>query len=148
MDLNTLISVGSLVYSSKTGRYLFLLRNKQSYSNSWGLVGGKLEPGETIQEGLFREIQEEIGELKIIKLIPLEKFTSDNSKFVYHTFLTLVHDEFVPTLNEEHKGYCWVELEDYPKPLHPGVWKTFSFDTVLEKIKTFEFINQPLEQIV
>ena len=147
MDSNTLISAGALVYSTKTGRYLFLLRNGSSYDSNWGLVGGKLEPGETIYQGLHREIKEEIGMCDVTKLIPLEQFTSENNRFIYHTFLAVVCDEFIPTLNDEHKGYCWVRLEDYPKPLHPGVWKTFNFDVVLEKIKTFEFINQPLVQI-
>lgn len=148
MDTNTLISAGALIYSTRTGRYLFLLRNGHTYSNSWGLVGGKLEADETIYQGLNREVKEEIGSCDITKLIPIEQFTSDNGKFIYHTFLAVVDDEFMPVLNNEHKGYCWVKLEDYPKPLHPGVWRTFNFDDVLDKIKTFEFINQPLAQTV
>jgi 8-oxo-dGTP pyrophosphatase MutT (NUDIX family) len=146
MDTNTLISAGALIYSTRTGRYLFLLRSGTSYSNSWGLVGGKLEENETIYQGLNREIKEEVGDCDITKLIPLEQFTSDNGNFIYHTFLAVVVDEFMPMLNDEHKGYCWVNIEDYPKPLHPGVWRTFNFDDVLDKIKTFEFINQPLVQ--
>jgi 8-oxo-dGTP pyrophosphatase MutT (NUDIX family) len=142
MDANTLIGAGALIYSNKTRRYLFLLRSGGSYNNSWGLVGGKLEKGETILQGLTREIAEEIGHCEISKLAPIEQFTSDNGKFIYHTFLALVEDEFVPELNSEHSGYCWVKLGNYPKPLHPGVWKTFNFEEVLEKIDTFEFINQ------
>jgi 8-oxo-dGTP pyrophosphatase MutT (NUDIX family) len=148
MDSNTLIGAGALLYSQRTGRYLFLLRNTDSYNSSWGLVGGKLLPNETIYQGLHREINEEIGTCDVTKLIPIEQFTSDNNKFIYHTFLAVVSDEFVPNLNYEHKGYCWVYLEDYPRPLHPGVWNTFKFNSILEKIKTFEFINQPLTQIL
>jgi 8-oxo-dGTP pyrophosphatase MutT (NUDIX family) len=148
MDTNTLISAGVLIYSAQTGRYLFLLRNGHAYNNSWGLVGGKLELGETIYQGLSREVKEEIGSCDVTKLTPIEQFTSDNGKFIYHTFLTVVDNEFIPVLNNEHKGYCWVKLENYPKPLHPGVWRTFNFDDVLDKIKTFEFINQPLVQTV
>jgi 8-oxo-dGTP pyrophosphatase MutT (NUDIX family) len=146
MDSNTLIGAGALIYSHNTGRYLFLLRNGDSYNNSWGLAGGKLEAGETIFQGLHREVLEEIGFCDITKLIPIEQFTSDNGKFIYHTFVAVVDDEFMPTLNDEHKGYCWVKLADYPKPLHPGVWRTFNFDDILDKIKTCEFINQPLVQ--
>lgn len=148
MDTHTLISAGALIYSSSTGRYLFLLRNGASYNNTWGLVGGKLEPDETIYQGLHREIFEEVGKCEIEKLIPLEQFTSENKRFIYHTYLGVVADEFIPSLNEEHKGYCWVKLDNYPKPLHPGVWNTFKFESVMEKIKTFEFINRSLEQTV
>ena len=49
-----------------------------------------------------------------------------------------VEDEFVPKLNDEHRGYAWTSIEDHPKPLHPGVWRTFNFQVILDKIKTFE----------
>lgn len=141
MDSNTLVGVGALFYSRRTGRYLFLLRQGTSYNNNWGLVGGKLETGETLYQGLCREITEEIGGSPEFKLVPVEQFTSDNERFVYHTFLAIVEDEFVPKLNHEHKGYCWVGLDDYPRPLHPGVWKTFNFEDVMEKIKTATKVN-------
>lgn len=48
--------------------------------------------------------------------------------------------EFLPILNEEHRGFCWVELDDHPKPLHPGVWRTINFEAVTKKIKTIEKI--------
>ena len=141
MDVVNLISAGALIYCRKTHRYLFLLRNGSKHSGSWGLVGGKIEPGETVVEGLNREIAEELGGMiKDAKLIPIEKFTSDTSKFEYHTYIITVDEEFVPILNHEHRGYCWVHLDDYPKPLHPGVWRTFKFNSVIEKIKTLETV--------
>jgi len=132
---------GALVYAKSTNRYLFLLRNKSRQNGHWGIVGGKIDPGETVIQALVREIQEEIGQdYSKNKFIPLETFTADNQKFVYYTFLVTVEDEFVPTLNEEHRGYCWVELNDYPKPLHPGLWRSFNFDIIKKKIKTLESI--------
>ena len=133
--------VGALVYVRSTNRYLFLLRNKSKHSGSWGIVGGKVDPGETVIQALVREIVEEIGQdFTNRKFIPLETFTSDNKKFVYYTFLVTVEEEFVPVLNNEHRGYCWVELQDHPKPLHPGLWRSFNFDIVKKKIKTLETI--------
>jgi len=132
---------GALIYAKNTNRYLFLLRDKSKYAGSWGIAGGKIEPGETVITGLVREIKEEIGvDYQKRKFIPLETFTADNRKFIYYTFLVSVDDEFVPKLNEEHRGYCWVTLDDHPKPLHPGLWRSFNFDIVKQKIKTLESI--------
>lgn len=133
--------VGALIYSRSTNRYLFLLRNKSRQSGHWGIAGGKIDAGETVIQALVREIQEEIGEdYSKNKFIPLETFTADNEKFVYYTFLVTVDAEFIPKLNDEHRGYCWVELNDHPKPLHPGLWRSFNFDIIKKKIKTLESI--------
>lgn len=135
--------VGAFIYSVSTKRYLFLLRNESKYSGTWGVAGGKVESGESIAESLLREITEELGgTIQNAKLIPVEKFTSDNKKFIYNTFVVPVDDEFIPVLNSEHRGYCWVKLEDHPKPLHPGVWRTINFDSVVAKIKTLETVLQ------
>jgi len=102
-------------------------------------VGGKIEPNETVVAGLTREIAEELGGIIAdAKLVPIEKFTSDTGKFEYHTYVIRVDEEFAPVLNREHRGYCWVPLDDYPKPLHPGVWRSFKFASVIDKIRTLE----------
>ena len=134
-------SVGALIYSIRTKRYLFLLRDGYKFAGTWGLVGGKIEAGETPIVALLREMTEEIGGIITDpKIIPIEKFTSDNGNFTYHTFVTPVDDEFMPELNSEHRGYCWVKLGDLPKPLHPGFWKTINFDSVMKKLAVLESI--------
>lgn len=137
----SLSSTGALIYCTSTRRYLFLLRNSTRHAGSWGIVGGKVESGETVIQGLQREIREELGgEIKGAKLIPIEQYTSDDNRFIFYTYLIGVEEEFVPVLNSEHRGYCWVRLEDHPKPLHPGVWRSFKFTAIVDKLKTMETV--------
>lgn len=143
------IGCGALIFCTTTQRYLFLLRNQKKHAGSWGLVGGGVNSDESPGQALQREISEEIGTIVFEKIIPLEKFTSENNNFEYHTYFIPVEQEFVPQLNDEHRGYAWTLLEDHPKPLHPGVWRTFNFKSVMNKIKTVEStICQLPEQIV
>lgn len=141
LDAGVIEGVGTFIYSTSTHRYLFLLRNTKKYAGTWGLAGGGIEAGEQLLDSLYRELDEELGyDFTQTKVIPIEKFTSDNGHFNYHTFLIPVDEEFIPLLNNEHRGYCWVGLEDHPRPLHPGVWRTINFSAVVEKIKTLETI--------
>lgn len=142
MEPSNIIAAGALIFCAKTHRYLFLLRSGNSHAGSWGIIGGKIQPSESVIDGLHREIREEINfDLSHNKAIPVEKFTSDAGNFCYHTYIIIVEDEFVPILNSEHRGYCWVPLQDYPRPMHPGVWRTFSFDSIINKIKTVETLT-------
>ena len=128
-----------MIYCTSTNRYLFLLRSNGRYSNTWGLVGGKIEINESVQQGLEREIQEELGGIiKDAKYVPVEQYTSDNKKFTYHTFLIKVEQEFVPELNDEHVGWAWLNSGTWPRPMHPGLWSTVNFDAVREKTSVME----------
>lgn len=139
MDSSSIEGVGAFIYCVSTHRYLFLLRNTKKYAGTWGLAGGGLEPGENLSSSLFRELNEELNyDFSSSKIVPIEKFTSEKNNFAYHTFLLPVTEEFTPLLNHEHRGYCWVYLDDHPKPLHPGVWRTINFKEVVDKIKTLE----------
>jgi len=127
-------SVGVFFYSNKTKRYLFLLRKDKKIPSTWGIPGGKVEDDETLFDALARECLEEIGYFpKKPKIIPIQKFVNNN--FTYHTFFCGIQNEFIPKLNDEHCGYAWVEENQYPKPLHPGVFSTVNFDIVKEKLK-------------
>lgn len=129
-------AVGVWFYSLDTRRYLFLLRNDAKNPGTWGLPGGKAEPGETLMTAIQRECEEEIGGVPdYIKLVPLEQFTSPDGKFCYHTFFCCVSQEFKPVLNDEHLGYAWIDSMTVPRPMHPGLWNTINIDVIRSKIE-------------
>ena len=138
-NLKTVSAVGIWFYSQATNRYLYLMRNDDKHPNSWGLPGGKMEAGESMMAAMIRECEEELGAWpEYIKLMPLEKFTSADGIFAYHTFFCVVESEFVPRLNDEHAGYAWIDSGTNPRPMHPGLWSTINFDAVQEKISTIQ----------
>lgn len=127
---------GALFLSIKTKRFLFLMRADDTYTNTWATVGGRAESGETVIESLSREIQEEIGFLPIVrKTIPVDLFISNDQRFEFHTFICLVDNEFIPKLNQEHKGYAWSGIDSYPKPLHPALFNALQLPELKSKIE-------------
>ena len=139
MESNTINAVGIWFYSVTTHRYLYLMRNDPKHPDCWGLPGGKIESGETIIDAIQRECQEELGTMpEYIRLVPLEKFTSPDQGFAYHTFFCSVAEEFCPTLNNEHVGWAWIASGTWPKPMHPGLWSTVNLEAVQNKIQTVE----------
>jgi 8-oxo-dGTP pyrophosphatase MutT (NUDIX family) len=135
--MNDIICSGGLVLAKDTKRFLFLLRNQGKTAGTWGIVGGKKEPGDKTPYGaLQREIEEEIGQTpKIVKTIPLELFTSEDQHFYFNTYVVIVEHEFIPTLNNEHVGYAWCDFNQWPKPLHQGVKRSLLNKTNKTKLE-------------
>lgn len=138
-----IVCSGALIYAKNTHRLLLLQKARGKHAGTWGLVGGTTIEGENPWQGLQREIQEEIGSLPdIIKTLPLETFVSNDLVFNFHTYLCVVHDEFIPILSEEHCGWAWVVMDQAPKPLHQGLKNSFSNRAVRAKLQTvFEVVD-------
>jgi len=113
---------GAVIYCTSTNRILMQLRShNSSFPLTWSLWGGKVEKDERPFQALQRELKEELGLVpEMIKVYPLHQYQSKDEYFVYETFCCLVNKEFVPTLNDESSGYCWVNVGFWPKPLHNG----------------------------
>lgn len=112
---------GVLFVCPSTERVLLVYRSGMSNEpHSWAMVGGEVEKGESIEEGLHREIREEIGEVPLdFKLEPSYVYKNDNHKnegvsFEYHNYIAIVPNEFDPKLNWEHSAYGWFPFEKLP----------------------------------
>lgn len=139
LESSTVTAVGVWFYSLDTQRYLYLLRNDARHPGTWGLPGGKSNDKETLIQTIERECCEEMGFMpKYLKLMPVEQFTSQDGKFLYHTFFCSVQSEFIPVLNDEHIGWAWINAGSWPKPMHPGLWSTVNFESVRDKTTAME----------
>lgn len=139
MEPGVINAIGVWFYSTKTGRYLYLMRNDPRHPGSWALPGGKIEAGETLITAMQRECEEELGFMpEYTRLIPLEKFTSADQGFVYHTFFCAVDNEFQPQLNHEHTGWAWIASGQWPRPMHPGLWSMVQVEAIQGKIQQAE----------
>ena len=139
MESSAINAVGIWFYAVSTNRYLYLMRSDPKHPGAWGLPGGRIEPGESLRDAMFRECREELGFVPdFLRLVPIEKFTTVDGIFAYHTFYCSVENEFVPDLNHEHLGYAWIDSNTWPKPMHPGLWSTVNIEAVRTKIQTIE----------
>ena len=100
----------------RTGRYLLARRQDIGW---WHLVGGGLEYGETIQQGLLREVQEEIGaSVDILRLVGV--YAKPQKQEVVLTFLChLATDTAEPRISDEITEIGWFAPDDLPQPLLP-----------------------------
>jgi 8-oxo-dGTP pyrophosphatase MutT (NUDIX family) len=95
-----------------------LRSTEEKWSGTWGLWGGRSNPKESPRDTLLRECQEETGMTEWKKIVPLHRYVSKDKKFIYDTFCLVVEKEFLPILDHESDGYCWLPLGVQPKPLH------------------------------
>jgi len=79
-----LVGVGAVV--EQEGRVLLVRRGSEPLKGHWTLPGGALELGESLGEGVVREVREETGlEVEPIELIEvLDRIHRDGGRVRYH----------------------------------------------------------------
>ena len=130
---------GGCIVAKDTHRVLLQQRTMNgTYPRNWGFFGGKVEDNENVSQALLRELVEEIDisiEDDIVKIYPLDQYHSRDGEFSYYSFVILVENEFIPSINHESGGYAWVDTNYIPKPLHPGTRRTLFIKKKLKIIK-------------
>jgi 8-oxo-dGTP diphosphatase len=90
------------------GKVLLARRSLQrkAYAGLWSFPGGHVEPGETLEQALVRELREEIGIVPItydaIGTIP-----DPNAPAIYHLYAVTRWDGMPTIQDEEHSELRW-----------------------------------------
>lgn len=140
-----MIQAGGVIFLSlKTKRICLFLRSTEvSNPHTWGFIGGKINPNESVISGISREIQEEMGFIpKVVKSIPVDVYKSNDANFRYYSLIVTVEEEFIPELNYENSGYGWFGVDALPRPLHVGAKSVLlhnDFKRILDEIVTDSF---------
>lgn len=128
-----LVTGGALIRDSK-GR---ILLQKRSDYGDWGLPGGAMEPGESIEETMIREVREETG-IIVEAYDFLSVYTGERMKYKYPDGNEVV---FVMFLFE-------VKIDEQGMLLNDG--KTLDYQDTNNESLTLEFFEErhiDIEQI-
>ena len=101
----------SLLMVVKDNKILLFKRSETDESNpgKWAMIGGGVDPGETPEQALTREVKEEAG-------VFLQNFTNlkryEYGNVILNVFYTNTFDEANIKLNKEHSEYKYFTLEE------------------------------------
>lgn len=113
-------AAGVLIKCTSTGNVFLLLRNDRV--PKWSLMSGEIEKGETLIEGLKREIGEELqvsSDGIEFKFMSTEQGTVKN--MIFHYYEGFTSEEFTPKLNNENLKWGWFSKDNLPSPLFVGL---------------------------
>ncbi len=126
-------AAGTLLVAEASGRVLLLYR---ADGEGWATPGGMSEPGETPAQTAQRELEEETGlapmftecvvGYEFVRLSDGAVVSASEdglpgaAVLLYTMFVCTVRDEFVPSLDGEHRTWRWARPADAEGRLHPG----------------------------
>lgn len=109
----------AVVFDGK-GRFLMTSRPEgKVYAGYWEFPGGKIEPGETAEDALRREMREELGaEIFDCKEVKTSVFTYPHAAVHLHFIQCRLKSGAIKAL--EGQEFKFVTMEDLPEPILPA----------------------------
>lgn len=92
------------------GKILATQRGYGDFKDGWEFPGGKMEPGETMQQAIIREIQEELGvTISPTKLVTTVEYDYPTFHLTMHCLLSTVVEGEIKLI--EHEDAKWLTKE-------------------------------------
>ena len=113
------VGVGGFIVHNH--RLLLVRRAKPPEKDAWSIPGGKVEPGETLEDAVAREIAEEVGlRVEVERLLNLTQYFVPElgQHWLAPSFLCRVpgRRDVVPAVAEVREAR-WFAFDDLPTPL-------------------------------
>ncbi len=83
---------------------------RDRYFGKWEFPGGKIRADETVEQALYRELNEELG-ICVIGSAPFDSFSYDYPDRKVMLDFHLVNDYIGEPSAREQQDLCWVEIE-------------------------------------
>jgi 8-oxo-dGTP diphosphatase len=114
MDMKPFALAIRLLLFNKDGEVLLLQRSKSSKTNPgrWELPGGKIDPGESFDTALNREIMEETG---LVVRISHAAGTAEQIVPGWHVVHLMMTGSAISgkiRISDEHEEYRWVGIDE------------------------------------
>lgn len=95
----------------KKGNKIFATqRGYGEFKGSWEFPGGKMEPGETPQQALCREIKEELEtEISVDQFVTTVNYDYPSFNLTMHCFICSIKEGNLTLL--EHSAAKWLDME-------------------------------------
>ena len=119
-----------VVIRDDDNRCLLLRRSMGSGTNAgeWEFPGGKIEPGESFDEGLLREVLEETGLVILLrKVAGCAEFELPDRKVAYLILEGRVQSGQL-RLSDEHDAFDWVPIAELPRMDIAEQFQKFALD--------------------
>lgn len=105
------IEVVAAIIHDDEGRIFATQRGYGDYKDGWEFPGGKIEQGETPEEALKREIQEELEtDIAVEKLVQTVEWDYPNFHLTMHCFLCSI--ESGSLVLKEHEAARWLSKDE------------------------------------
>ena len=108
--MKTIEVVAAIIEDPQTGAVLATQRGYGDYAGGWEFPGGKVEPGETPEEAIVREIKEELqATIAVDRFLVTVDWDYPNFHLTMHCYWSHVVDGHLALL--EHSAAKWVSSE-------------------------------------
>lgn len=131
--MKTIEVVAAIIYQD--GKILATQRGYGDFKDGWEFPGGKIEPGETAQEAIVREIKEELAvTIHPEKLITTVEYDYPKFHLTMHCFFASLEEGHLSLL--EHEAMKWLTKDE----LDTVSWLPADVK-VVQKLKETVFTN-------